>query len=162
MAKILGIDLGTTNSAMAVVEAGEPRISENSEGGRTTPSVVALNSRTGERYVGMTAKRQTVTNPENTIYSVKRLMGRRFADESVVQDILERKRRIEAGESPSDERSPFVDAAAQAVEANKPKLSRKARVKKKLTPNKFKSHRGGRTNRKRNRRTRTRRTRRKR
>ena len=71
-------------------------------------------------------------------------------DESVVQDILERKRRIEAGESPSDERSPFVDAAAQAVEANKPKLSRKARVKKKLTPNKFKSQRGGRTNRKRN------------
>jgi len=87
MAKILGIDLGTTNSAMAVVEAGEPRISENSEGGRTTPSVVALNSRTGERYVGMTAKRQAVTNPENTIYSVKRLMGRRFADESVVQDL---------------------------------------------------------------------------
>ena len=77
-------------------------------------------------------------------------------DETVVQDILERKRRIEAGESPSDERSPFVNAAAQAVEANRTKLSRKERIKKKLTP---KTRRGGRTNRKRNRRTRTRRKR---
>lgn len=87
MAKILGIDLGTTNSCMAVIEAGEPRVVENAEGARTTPSVVALNTRTGERYVGMTAKRQAVTNPENTVYSVKRLMGRLFADSSVQQDL---------------------------------------------------------------------------
>ena len=84
MSKILGIDLGTTNSCVAIIEAGEPRVIENSEGGRTTPSVVAVNPRTAERYVGMTAKRQAVTNPENTIYSVKRFMGRRF-DEATVQ-----------------------------------------------------------------------------
>ena len=87
MPKILGIDLGTTNSCMAVIEGGEPRVIENSEGGRTTPSVVAINTRSGERYVGTTAKRQSVTNPENTVYSVKRLMGRRFSDESVTKDI---------------------------------------------------------------------------
>ena len=80
MPKILGIDLGTTNSCMAIIEGGEPRVVENSEGGRTTPSVVAVNPRTNERYVGTTAKRQAVTNPENTVFSVKRFMGRRFDD----------------------------------------------------------------------------------
>jgi molecular chaperone DnaK len=79
MAKILGIDLGTTNSAMAVVEGGEPRIIENAEGARTTPSVVAI-SKTKERLVGTIAKRQAVTNPQNTIYGIKRFMGHRFAD----------------------------------------------------------------------------------
>ncbi|MEE8518240.1 MAG: molecular chaperone DnaK [Dehalococcoidia bacterium] len=78
MAKVIGIDLGTTNSAMAVMEAGEPSVLENTEGGRTTPSVVAVNPTSGERYVGMVAKRQAVTNPENTVYSVKRLIGRKF------------------------------------------------------------------------------------
>ncbi|MQF87310.1 MAG: molecular chaperone DnaK [SAR202 cluster bacterium] len=78
MAKVIGIDLGTTNSAMAVMEAGEPTVLENSEGGRTTPSVVAVNPKSGEQYVGMVAKRQAVTNPENTLYSVKRLIGRKF------------------------------------------------------------------------------------
>ncbi len=87
MTKILGIDLGTTNSCMAVIEAGEPRVIENSEGARTTPSVVALNTRNGERYEGQTAKRQAVTNPRNTVYSVKRFMGRRFAEDSVKRDI---------------------------------------------------------------------------
>ena len=87
MAKILGIDLGTTNSCMAVLEGGEPRVLENAEGGRTTPSVVAVNPRTGERYVGMTARRQAVTNPGNTVYSVKRFMGRRFDDEAVQKDL---------------------------------------------------------------------------
>ena len=87
MPKVLGIDLGTTNSCMAVIEAGEPRVLENAEGGRTTPSVVATNAKTGERYVGMTARRQAVTNPENTISSVKRFMGRRFEDETIQQDI---------------------------------------------------------------------------
>ncbi|MBI2068600.1 MAG: molecular chaperone DnaK [Candidatus Yanofskybacteria bacterium] len=85
MAKILGIDLGTTNSAMAVVEVGQPRILENKEGMRTTPSVVAM-GKNGERYVGVTAKRQAVTNPANTIFSVKRLIGRRFKDDEVQRD----------------------------------------------------------------------------
>ena len=87
MPKVLGIDLGTTNSCMAVMEGGEPRVIENAEGARTTPSVVAVNPRTGERYVGLTAKRQGVTNPENTVYSVKRFMGRRFTDDTVQRDI---------------------------------------------------------------------------
>ena len=87
MAKILGIDLGTTNSCMAVIEGGEPRVIENSEGARTTPSVVGLNTRNGERYEGQTAKRQAVTNPRNTVFSVKRFMGRRFVDDSVNRDV---------------------------------------------------------------------------
>lgn len=82
MGKILGIDLGTTNSAMAVVEGGTPGIVENKEGNRTTPSVVAIN-KSGERLAGLLAKRQAVTNPENTIYSAKRLIGRKFSDPEV-------------------------------------------------------------------------------
>lgn len=85
MSKILGIDLGTTNSAMAVVEGGEPKILENQEGGRTTPSVVAI-SKAKERLVGLLAKRQAITNPKNTIYSVKRLVGRKFEDKEVQED----------------------------------------------------------------------------
>ena len=80
MAKILGIDLGTTNSCMAVITAGEPEVVENNEGGRTTPSVVALNEKSGERYVGQAAKRQAVTNPDNTVYSAKRFIGRKFSE----------------------------------------------------------------------------------
>ncbi len=83
MPKVLGIDLGTTNSVAAVIEAGEPVVVENAEGARLTPSVVAVNVKSNERYVGLTAKRQAVTNPENTIFSVKRLMGRKFEDEEV-------------------------------------------------------------------------------
>ena len=83
MAKVLGIDLGTTNSVVAIIEAGEPVVVENAEGGRLTPSVVAVNARSDERYVGQTAKRQSVTNPENTVFSVKRLMGRKFSDQEV-------------------------------------------------------------------------------
>jgi len=86
MGKILGIDLGTTNSAMAIVEAGEPRVLENKEGNRTTPSVVAIN-KSGERLVGVLAKRQSVTNPENTVFSVKRLIGRSFEDKEIQEDI---------------------------------------------------------------------------
>ncbi len=85
MSKILGIDLGTTFSAMAVVEGGEPKIIENKEGNRTTPSVVAV-SKNNERLVGLLAKRQQVTNPKNTIYSAKRLIGRRFSDPEVQKD----------------------------------------------------------------------------
>ncbi len=86
MGKIIGIDLGTTNSAMAVMQAGKPEIIANSEGARTTPSVVALN-KNGERLVGQVARRQQVTNPKNTIYEVKRLIGRRWEDKEVQRDI---------------------------------------------------------------------------
>jgi molecular chaperone DnaK len=82
MAKVIGIDLGTTNSVVAVIEAGEPTVLENSEGSRLTPSVVAI-TKGGERLVGQVAKRQAVTNPENTIFSVKRLMGRKYDDPEV-------------------------------------------------------------------------------
>jgi len=85
MAKVLGIDLGTTNSCMAVIEAGEPEVTENAEGNRVTPSVVAINPKTGERYVGQAAKRQAITNPENTVFSVKRLMGQKHNDSHVKQ-----------------------------------------------------------------------------
>ncbi len=85
MSKILGIDLGTTNSAMAIIEGGQPRILENAEGNRTTPSIVAI-SKNGERLVGQTAKRQAVTNPENTIHAIKRFIGRKFSDEEVKRD----------------------------------------------------------------------------
>lgn len=86
MAKILGIDLGTTNSCMAVLEGGQPKVLENKEGMRTTPSMVAT-TKAGERVVGVPAKRQAVTNPKSTLYSVKRLIGRRFQDEEVQRDI---------------------------------------------------------------------------
>jgi molecular chaperone DnaK len=86
MAKVIGIDLGTTNSVVAVMEAGEPVVIPNAEGNRTTPSVVAL-QRSGERVVGQVAKRQAITNPENTISSIKRLMGRKF-DDPEVQKII--------------------------------------------------------------------------
>ncbi|MFC1967753.1 molecular chaperone DnaK [Chloroflexota bacterium] len=85
MGKVIGIDLGTTNSAVAVMEAGEPVIIPNAEGGRTTPSIVAVN-KAGERLVGQVAKRQGVTNPDNTIFSIKRLMGRKFDEPSIEID----------------------------------------------------------------------------
>src|ERR1700691_3643935 len=86
MSKIIGIDLGTTNSAMAVMQSGKPEIIANSEGNRTTPSVVAIN-KNGERLVGQVARRQQVTNSKNTIYEVKRLIGRKFSDKEVQRDI---------------------------------------------------------------------------
>lgn len=86
MAKILGIDLGTTNSCMAIIEGGVPRVLENAEGMRTTPSIIAM-TKSGERVVGLPAKRQAVTNPENTLFSIKRLIGRRYGDEEVQRDL---------------------------------------------------------------------------
>src|SRR5436190_21217556 len=86
MAKVLGIDLGTTNSCMSIMEGGEPLVLENSEGKRTTPSVVAF-AKNGERLVGDAAKRQAVTNPRNTVYSIKRFMGRKFDE---VQEEIKR------------------------------------------------------------------------
>jgi len=86
MSKVIGIDLGTTNSCVSIMEGGEPVVIANSEGGRTTPSMVAI-SESGERLVGQQAKRQAVTNPENTLYSIKRLIGRKFDTEAVKKDI---------------------------------------------------------------------------
>lgn len=85
MSKIIGIDLGTTNSAVAIMEAGQPKILENSEGARTTPSIIAV-SKTGERLVGLLAKRQAVTNPKNTVFGIKRFIGHTFDDEAVQKD----------------------------------------------------------------------------
>src|SRR5262245_55612858 len=82
MAKIIGIDLGTTNPVVAVMEGGEPTVIPSAEGGRTVPSVVAF-TKTGERLVGLLAKRQAVTNPGNTVFSIKRFMGRRWDDPEV-------------------------------------------------------------------------------
>ena len=86
MPRVIGIDLGTTNSAMAVITAGDPEMIENVDGRRTTPSVVAVNAKTGERLIGEPAKRQAVTNPENTVFSAKRFIGRRFQDDDVQRD----------------------------------------------------------------------------
>ena len=86
MSKILGIDLGTTNSCMAIMEGGRPKVIPNAQGQRLTPSVVAIDAK-GEEVVGLPAKNQMITNPENTIYSVKRLIGRRWEDPEVQKDI---------------------------------------------------------------------------
>lgn len=85
MSKIIGIDLGTTNSAVAIMEVGNPKIIENAEGARTTPSVVSL-SKTGERLVGLLARRQAVTNPKNTVFGIKRFIGHTFDDPAVQKD----------------------------------------------------------------------------
>ena len=85
MSKVIGIDLGTTNSCVAVMEGKEPRVIENSEGARTTPSMVAF-TESGERLVGQSAKRQAVTNPENTFFAIKRLIGRRYNDPMTKKD----------------------------------------------------------------------------
>jgi molecular chaperone DnaK len=86
MGKVIGIDLGTTNSCVAIMEGGKPRVIENSEGDRTTPSIVAF-TKDDEVVVGQSAKRQAVTNPTNTLYAVKRLIGRRFDERIVQKDI---------------------------------------------------------------------------
>src|ERR1700746_3183655 len=86
MAKVIGIDLGTTNSCVAVMDGGTPKVIENSEGARTTPSIVAFTG-DGERLVGQAAKRQAVTNPENTYFAIKRLIGRRFDDPMTQKDM---------------------------------------------------------------------------
>src|SRR3954471_1965545 len=89
MPRVIGIDLGTTNSVVAVLEAGEPTVLENAEGNRLTPSVVAVNPKTNERLDGTIARRQAITNPENTVFSIKRFMGRKF-DDPVVQEAIKR------------------------------------------------------------------------
>ena len=96
MSKIIGIDLGTTNSAVAVIEGGVPKIIENAEGNRTTPSVVAV-AKNGDRLVGLLAKRQAVTNPENTVYGIKRFMGHNFDDPEVQKDLKNASFKIQKG-----------------------------------------------------------------
>ena len=86
MSKVIGIDLGTTNSCVAIMEGGEPVVIANAEGSRTTPSMIAI-TESGERLVGQQAKRQAVTNPENTLFSIKRLIGRKFDTDAVRKDI---------------------------------------------------------------------------
>jgi len=86
MGKIIGIDLGTTNSCVAIMDGGKARVLENAEGDRTTPSIIAYTA-DGETLVGQPAKRQAVTNPQNTLFAIKRLIGRRFQDEEVQRDI---------------------------------------------------------------------------
>ena len=109
MAKVIGIDLGTTNSCVAIMEGGDPVVIANSEGSRTTPSVVAF-TESGERLVGTIAKRQAITNPTNTIFAIKRLMGRRFDDPEVQKamkvlpyKIVQERRRCGVGRSPRQE-----------------------------------------------------------
>ena len=86
MSKIIGIDLGTTNSCVAVMDGGKPKVIENSEGARTTPSITAF-TKDGERLIGQPAKRQAVTNPDNTLFAIKRLIGRRFDDPMTKKDM---------------------------------------------------------------------------
>ena len=85
MSKVIGIDLGTTNSCVAIMDGSQPKVIENAEGARTTPSIVAFTD--DERLVGQPAKRQAVTNPENTVFGVKRLIGRRFDDSALAKDL---------------------------------------------------------------------------
>src|SRR5438270_1230589 len=105
MAKVLGIDLGTTNSCMATMEGGDPVVLENSEGARTTPSVVAF-TKNGERLVGQAAKRQAVTNSQNTIFSIKRFMGRRINEVNQEMQLVPYK--VVAGDN-SDARVEIMD-----------------------------------------------------
>lgn len=98
MSKIIGIDLGTTNSAVAVIEGGAPKIIENAEGNRTTPSIVSI-AKNGDRLVGLLAKRQAVTNPENTIYGIKRFMGHNFEDPEVQKDLKNASFKLQKGAS---------------------------------------------------------------
>ena len=93
MGKIIGIDLGTTNSCVAIMDGTTPRVLENAEGDRTTPSIIAY-TQDGETLVGQPAKRQAVTNPQNTLFAIKRLIGRRFQDEEVQRDVSRRSWKI--------------------------------------------------------------------
>lgn len=97
MSKIIGIDLGTTNSAVAIIEGGQPKIIENNEGNRTTPSIAAM-GKNGDRLVGLLAKRQAVTNPENTIFGVKRYMGHKFSDDAIQKDVKNSPFKIKKGD----------------------------------------------------------------
>src|SRR5512141_2073910 len=118
MAKVLGIDLGTTNSCMAVMEGGEPLVRENSEGRRVTPSVVAF-SKTGERLVGDAAKRQAITNSRNTVYSIKRFLGRKYPE------VEEERKRVpyKVGPGPNGDACVEVEVEGSAKVFTPPEIS---------------------------------------
>src|SRR4029079_12569220 len=118
MAKVLGIDLGTTNSCMAVMEGGEPTVLENSEGKRVTPSVVAF-TKTGERLVGDPAKRQAITNSRNTVYSIKRFMGRKF--DEVQEEIKRVPYKVVRG--PNGDATVEVETGGQRKQYSPPEIS---------------------------------------
>ena len=129
MAKVIGIDLGTTNSCMAVMEGGEPVVIPNAEGARTTPSVVAI-TKTGERLVGQVAKRQAVTNPENTVFSIKRFMGRKLNDPEVQRDLklvpYKRQRRQQRRRAGEDGRQAYSPPEISAMILQKLKADAEA------------------------------------
>ncbi|MBI2953509.1 MAG: Hsp70 family protein, partial [Chloroflexi bacterium] len=137
MPKVLGIDLGTTNSCMAVMEAGEPTVIENVEGGRITPSVVAMNIKTGERLVGQVAKRQAITNPENTIFSIKRFMGRKYQDKEVQRSLTMVPYKLK--EAPNGDAQvlmggkPYSPPEVSAMILQKMKLDAEAKLGEKIT-----------------------------
>ena len=112
MGRIIGIDLGTTNSCVSVIEGNVPKVIENSEGARTTPSIVAYQA-DGEVLVGASAKRQAVTNPKNTLYAVKRLIGRKFTEKEVQKDIALMPYKIVA----ADNGDAWVEAQGKAISA---------------------------------------------
>ncbi len=114
MGKVIGIDLGTTNSCVAIMSGGEPVVIANAEGARTTPSVVAITEK-AERLVGQIAKRQAITNPENTIFSVKRLMGRKFKS----REVQEAMKRLPYKVVEADNGDAHVESAANATARRK-------------------------------------------
>ena len=125
MSKLIGIDLGTTNSCVSILEAGTPKVIENSEGARTTPSVVAY-TEDGQTLVGISAKRQAVTNPKNTLYAIKRLIGRRFKDTEVEKErelapysIIEAKKRRRLGGGQRQEDIAAGDILADFAQASR-------------------------------------------
>ncbi len=133
MAKMIGIDLGTTNSCVAIMEGGKPKVIENSEGDRTTPSIVAF-TKDGEVLVGQSAKRQAVTNPQNTLAAVKRLIGRKFTDDVVqerhehgaLQDRQGRQRRCLGGSAGQEDGAPGgIRARSHEDEEDRRGLSRR-------------------------------------
>ena len=130
MGKIIGIDLGTTNSCVAMMEGDKPRVIENSEGDRTTPSVVAF-TKDGEVLVGASAKRQAVTNPTDTLFAIKRLIGRRFTDDEVQKDIdLVPYKIVEA-----DNGDAWVEAAGKKMAA--PEIAARVLMKMKKTAEEY-------------------------
>ena len=139
MGKIIGIDLGTTNSVVAVMEGGEPTVIPNAEGGRTVPSVVAF-TKSGERLVGQIAKRQAITNPENTVYSIKRFMGRRWDDPEVQRSKAARALqgreatpRATASRSPSSDGKSYTPPEISAMILQKLKADAEAYLGEKVT-----------------------------
>src|SRR5690348_2499276 len=135
MAKVIGIDLGTTNSCVAIMEGGKPRVIENSEGDRTTPSIVAF-TKDEEVLVGQSAKRQAVTNPQNTLFAVKRLIGRKFDDEVVQKDIKMVPYKI----IKADNGDAWVEVSGKKMQLAPPQVSAQVLMKMKKTAEDYLGH----------------------